>query len=199
MQASPALPGAAFRTAARAAPPAAADGLRERTTGGAAAPATWRTRLRTLLRLAYADPGSREHAHVAETLIALVIVSMAATLLEFDELVAARYHVPLLVLDTALTACFALDYALNIAHAKSRRAYLLGPWGLIDLLAIAPGVHWLLLPQVGKALHFLRFLRFLRVLKAAKDLRRRFELTEADVPASVALPYEVFLVAAVPA
>ena len=201
VQGSLAFPRLRARPGPAAAPPASHRERRPRDAGqkgnsrfGAAhaAAGTW-------LRRAYTDTSSPEHAHLAEALILTVIVSTTATVLEFDWGFADQYEGALFVLDAMVTACFVVDYALNLRNARSWRRYAFGPWGIIDLLAILPVAHWLLLPQLGKTLRFLRFLRFLRVLKAAKDLRRRFELTESDVPESVALPYEVFMVVAVPA
>ncbi|HET7770887.1 MAG TPA: ion transporter [Chloroflexota bacterium] len=201
MQGSLALPRLRARPQPAAAPPAS---RRERQPRDAARKGKGRlgeayAAARTWLRRAYADTTSPEHAQLAEALILTVIVSTTATVLEFDPWVAGQYDGALFALDTMVTACFMADYALNLRYARSWRRYAFGPWGIIDLLAILPVAHWLLVPQLGKTLRFLRFLRFLRVLKAAKDLRRRFELTQSDVPESVALSYEVFLVVAVPA
>lgn len=141
---------------------------------------TWRMRLSAWLRLAYTDLASAEHRILLEWIISLVIVSVVATVLEHDPVLEAKHHEVFNALEMAVLLFFVVDYALNIFFAPNRRKYILSFWGLVDLLAILPGV--LLVGNLSsvKIVRSIRFFRFLRVVKVAKEAQRRSQTIEED-------------------
>jgi voltage-gated potassium channel len=73
---------------------------------------------------------------------------------------------------------FTAEYAINVWVAPDRKAYVLGVWGIIDLLAVLPSL--VLALNVGSAeflgvMRVMRVLRILRVLKLAKVAAQCFQ------------------------
>ncbi len=75
--------------------------------------------------------------------------------------------------DIGITIFFALEFAIRIAVAPSRKGYLKEHW--LDLLAIIPVVRWLRFIRVLRVLRILRIARLLRVF----DTLDYFEITIA--------------------
>ncbi|MBI2899275.1 MAG: ion transporter [Planctomycetes bacterium] len=65
-----------------------------------------------------------------------------------------------------IVALFALEYAVGLLLADDRRAYVLNPWRILDLVCIAGAVASLL-PRVSDTLRSSPVLRLLRILRAA--------------------------------
>ncbi|MBI3969645.1 MAG: ion transporter [Chloroflexi bacterium] len=129
-------------------------------------------RWRTWMVQAYTQYGTRPAAQLADITSWLVFISLLAIVLEGVPGLAETYGSWFLFAETVVVLLFAIDYAANIILAKDRRAYLLGPWGIIDLLAIVP--FFLTFARIvgdagaARTLLALRALRVLRVLKLAK-------------------------------
>lgn len=94
-------------------------------------------------------------------IIAAVVLSLATipTLSNANREFLATFELILLI-------AFATEYALRVYAAPKRRAYILSPWGVIDLLACLP-----LLAIVAPQFASLRTLRLLRLLRVLKLLR----------------------------
>ncbi len=157
-------------------------------------PLHWYVRLGAWLRLAYTEPSSRERRVLMETIISLVIVSVVVTVLERDSQLAATYQSFFQATEAIVLAAFVIDFGLHLAYAPSRRAYLLSFWGLVDLLAIVPGLLLFVNLSELKALRGLRFIRFLRILKVTPELERRGQLPEGEGEASVFIDLQLALI-----
>ena len=72
----------------------------------------------------------------------------------------------LFVADVTLSLIFIVEYALRIATAENKRAYITSFYGIIDLIALLP-----ILTHAAASLRVLRLLRVLRVLRLLKVTR----------------------------
>ena len=105
-------------------------------------------------------------------MIALIILSV--TLMILETLPGLQHLAEVFAtLDTVLLLIFVVEYLLRIALAQRRREYVLGFYGIIDLLAILPGILPLLLPASAglrgiRVIRLVRVLRILRLLKLAR-------------------------------
>lgn len=129
-------------------------------------------RLRGWLVQAYTQHGTLPAAQLASATTWLVFLSLLVMVLEGDHVLSETYHTEFFIAETIITALFGIDYVANVVLQKNRRGYILGPWGIIDLLAILPFfitvAHITSDPGAARTLQALRALRVLRVLKLAK-------------------------------
>lgn len=136
---------------------------------------SWRARLHDLFE--DEDGLARGAGAVRATIAALIVVSIAGTMLDSVTSVHARWAGPLSVLETLVVLAFSVEYALRLwvcvedrgeryAHPLwGRLRYARTPMAVVDLLAVLPW--WLgLLTPISPVL--LRALRLLRLLKIAR-------------------------------
>lgn len=134
-------------------------------------------RLKAWLRVAYGEPGSKEHQVHLSGIIWLVIFSVVLTVLQQDVALDTEHEALFRAADAITLVAFSLDYALNIIYAPRKRAYIFSFAGAVDLLAILPSLLIFVDTTSVKFLRSLRFLRFLRVLQLVKALRH-YRLTD---------------------
>ena len=114
-------------------------------------------------------------------LIALILASVAAVVLESVAAVRARYGPALLAAEWAFTLLFTLEYALRLLVVRRPGRYAASFFGLVDLAAVAPGYVSLLVPgtQALLVVRLLRVLRVFRILKLTEYLHEGRTLGEA--------------------
>ncbi len=107
-----------------------------------------------------------------QTIIALVLLNITAVILESFDPVYAAYSVWFDGFEVFSIAFFSIEYVLRVwangarykdNPSRGRREYVLGFYGLVDLIAILPFYLQILIP--GMDLRILRVLRLLRLLK----------------------------------
>jgi voltage-gated potassium channel len=110
-------------------------------------------------------------------LIWLIILSVAAVLLESVRGVRDRYGAALYAAEWVFTVLFTAEYFLRLVSVRRPLAYAKSFFGIVDLLAIIPTYLSLIVPgsQYLLVVRILRLLRVFRVFKLAEHL------TEADV------------------
>src|SRR5215211_5450924 len=91
-----------------------------------------------------------------------IFVSVASMVLETVPWLSAGYQGWFDLVELIVLVVFTVEYAMNVWVAPDRKAYVLGPWGIIDLLAVLPSL--VLSLNVGSA-EFLSVLRVMRVLR----------------------------------
>jgi voltage-gated potassium channel len=101
------------------------------------------------------------------TLLILIIISIAAVMLESVASVHRRYGYELFVIEWVITIFFSLEYIGRILTVRKPLAYILSFMGIIDLLATVPGYIDLFFP----GLHFLLALRAVRLLRVFRILK----------------------------
>jgi voltage-gated potassium channel len=106
-----------------------------------------------------------------------IVLSVASVVLDSVPSVRAASGPTLRVVEWSFTALFTVEYALRVWSARDRRGYVLGFYGVVDLLALLPS-YLALLVGSGPYLVVLRALRLLRVFRVLKLVRY---LREASV------------------
>src|SRR5688572_5283058 len=91
-------------------------------------------------------------------LIGLILASVAAVVLESVAAVRARHGPALLAAEWAFTLLFTLEYVLRLLAVRRPARYAASFFGVVDLLAVAPGYLSLLVPGT-QALLVVRLLR----------------------------------------
>lgn len=122
--------------------------------------------------------GDRLSVVVDWLLICLILSNVAAVVAETVQPIGTRYRDAFRVFDVVSVAIFTVEYAARLwvctehlsavgqGRVEARLRYALGPFALIDLLAIAPFYLALFLPMID--LRVLRIFRLLRLLKLAR-------------------------------
>ncbi|NCV00613.1 MAG: ion transporter [Proteobacteria bacterium] len=97
-------------------------------------------------------------------------------------------HTIFVALEGVIAFLFAIDYVLNASYQKRSRDYLLGVWGIIDLIAILPFFVVLAnyvgmlgegeLPQWVVFIQGLRILRAIKLFRVVSDTRTENSLGE---------------------
>lgn len=136
-------------------------------------------------------------------LIAIILASTLAAMLETEESLGPAWHRGFAVAEIGFTAIFIVEYGLRIwsapAGPRSRLAYALSPSSLIDLAVIV----FSLIPFIGPDVMVLRLVRVARMLRLAKvgrfsralatlDRALRARATHLFVTLSMAIVFLIF-------
>ncbi len=106
-------------------------------------------------------------------LIIAILLSVMAVLIESVPSVGEEYSAMFRNFEWVITIVFTLEYLLRIYIAYDRKRYVMGFWGIVDLLSVLPayislivsGYHYLTLVRI------LRLLRIFRILKMIRFIR----------------------------
>lgn len=106
------------------------------------------------------------------SLLILILISVAALMLESVKEIHDRYGTELIYLDWLITILFTIEYILRIYAVKKPWKYIFSFYGIVDLLAILPTY---ISPFISHAsvlgnVRILRLFRVFRVLKLAPYL-----------------------------
>ncbi|WP_188904836.1 ion transporter [Deinococcus aerophilus] len=114
-------------------------------------------------------------------LIAAIVLSVLAVMLDSVSGFQRRYAAPLRDLEWALTVLFTAEYLLRLVSARHPAHYARSFFGVVDLLSILPAYLALLIPgaQVLLIVRVLRLLRIFRVLKLVRYLSEARVLSRA--------------------
>jgi len=105
-------------------------------------------------------------------LLLTIMASLVVVMLDSIDSVHSQYAGLLATLEWGFTALFAIEYALRISISAKPRKYIFSFYGLIDLLAILPGILALFYADAQYLLiiRVIRMLRIFRVLKLSPYL-----------------------------
>jgi len=105
-------------------------------------------------------------------LLATILVSIAAVMLESVAAVQARWGGGLAAAEWVITLLFTLEFAARLACVGRPLKYVFSFFGLVDLVSILPSYLALLIPggQTFAIVRTLRLLRVFRVLKMGRHL-----------------------------
>lgn len=100
-------------------------------------------------------------------LLAVIVVSIGAVMLESVASIKIRYGTTLAIIEWIVTIVFTLEYIARIIAVKKPWGYIFSFYGIIDLLATLPKYVGLLFPGSGVLLSIraIRLLRIFRILK----------------------------------
>jgi voltage-gated potassium channel len=127
--------------------------------------------LRSWLEEAFLAERSPRFIRVQRFVTFWILLSVTSMVLETVPWIAAVYQPWFDLVERIVLVIFTAEYAINVWVAPSRKAYVFGVWGIIDLLAVLPSL--ILALNVGSVeflavMRVMRVLRILRVLKLAK-------------------------------
>jgi voltage-gated potassium channel len=130
----------------------------------------WRERLRIIVFQSDTTPGRR----FDKILLLVILCSLVVAIIDSIEAVHRNYGDLLAYLEWGFTAIFAIEYAVRLYCSPQPLKYAFSFYGLIDLLAILPGI---LAIYYGDAQYLLivrvvRMLRIFRVLKLSPYLKQ---------------------------
>ena len=140
-----------------------------------------RQRIDGFLHDAFANEEHPAYLIQSNVIIMVILYSIGSILIESVEEIYRDYERFFKFTEVVVVAIFALEYAANVYVTKPWKKYVLGKWGIIDFLAVAPSIlSWISLPQLkvaqfGRILRILRFLRLVRLLKLAKGAKKDFK------------------------
>lgn len=103
-------------------------------------------------------------------LIACILLSVLAVMLDSVVSLNARYHTQFQALEWLFTLLFTIEYGLRLYSARSTRAYARSFFGVVDLLSILPTYAAFFFPG-AQSLIVVRVLRVLRVFRILKLVR----------------------------
>ncbi|MBB5352006.1 voltage-gated potassium channel [Haloferula luteola] len=103
-------------------------------------------------------------------LLGLILVSVAAVMVESIKEVRQAIGYPLWILEWIFTGIFTFEYVARLWASRRPWAYARSFYGVVDLLSILPSFIGLLLPG-GHALMIVRILRVLRIFRVLKMVR----------------------------
>ncbi|NMH29111.1 ion transporter [Flavobacterium silvaticum] len=114
-------------------------------------------------------------------LLALIVLSIVAVMLESVVPIKYRYGKELQIAEWIITAFFTLEYFGRLISVKKPVVYALSLYGIIDLLSVLPGYIDLIYPGAHflVALRAVRLLRIFRILKLVHFVGAGNQLVEA--------------------
>jgi len=129
-----------------------------------------RARWRERLYIVIFEADTRAGRAFDLALLAFILISILAVMLETVPAIAASYGDPLRAAEWFFTIAFTAEYVVRLACVRSPLRYAVSFFGIVDLLAILPSYLSLLLPGAQSLLviRSLRLLRVFRVLKLAR-------------------------------
>lgn len=130
--------------------------------------APWRARIHEVIF----EADTREGRAFDLALLALIVLSIAAVMLESVAAVRAGWGRALRAAEWGFTALFTAEYALRLVAVRRPLRYARSFFGVVDLLAVLPTYASLIVPGAQSLLviRSLRLLRVFRVLKLGRYL-----------------------------
>ena len=128
------------------------------------------TGLKGLVEDALLRPETRAYGLAVRTLLVAILGGVVVMALETVHPLVDDFHDLFFAIDMVLLAVFTLEYLGNLWVLPNKRKYILSPWGLVDLAAIAPTYIELLIGGAAGG-SFLRLLRTLRVMRTLRVLK----------------------------
>lgn len=117
------------------------------------------------------DPSTRKGRWIALTLLGLVYISVATLVIEMRfPAFASENATPIQIVQYIVLAIFTVELAVRIIFTQNRWKYLSSFYGIVDIVAVAPGLLGIVLPIPSES-SWIRTLRILRFARALKFIR----------------------------
>ena len=136
------------------------------------APQSWRERLYVIVFQADTPAGKR----FDELLLLTILASLAVVMLDSVAPIRQQYGTQLKLLEWVFTALFAIEYLTRLYCSPKPLRYAFSFYGLIDLLAVLPGI----LALIYADAQYLIIVRVLRMLRVFRVLKLTQYLTQAN-------------------
>ncbi|MFC1733467.1 ion transporter [candidate division KSB1 bacterium] len=133
------------------------------------------------LREGFANEQSMAYRIINDIVVILIFFSIGSIVMASMEDFYLKHQSFFDISEMIVVGLFTIEYAANIYVAENKLKYILGPWGIIDFLAIAPSylnvidLRAIKVFRVLRVLRFLRLMRMLRLLKLAKHVTKGHE------------------------
>lgn len=130
------------------------------------------------LRECFANEQSKAYRIINDIIVLLIFFSIGSIVAASMEDFYLKYQSFFDISEMIVVVIFTLEYIINIYVAENKLKYVLGPWGIIDFLAVAPSylniidLRAIKVFRVLRVLRFLRLMRMLRLLKLAKHVAK---------------------------
>jgi len=120
-------------------------------------------------------------------LLVVIVISVAAVLLESVAEFESRFGGFLRGLEIAVTVLFSIEYGLRLYVARRRLRYALSFFGLVDLLSLLPtfvSIVFTTAPTLSviRALRLLRVFRVLKVMRHVGEAHNLMQAIRASIP-----------------
>ena len=104
------------------------------------------------------------------SLIFLILISIVIVLLDSIPSVHSRFSLPMRITEWIITLLFSIEYLLRIYAVRKPVSYIFSFYGIIDLMAILPGLIVFIFPgaQSMLVIRAVRLLRVFRILKFSR-------------------------------
>lgn len=140
---------------------------------------------------AYLDDTDQETGGWVTGAIATLIVLSAVIFVVETYDISAPWRTVLTWVDWGILGLFGGEYLLRVWTAERRWAYVLSPYGLVDLVAICPFLLGFIDTRFVRLLRWLRILRLLRLLRDRAVVGR---LTAIDTLAVIRIVFTLFAI-----
>ncbi|MBU0727427.1 ion transporter, partial [Patescibacteria group bacterium] len=133
------------------------------------------------MREAFANEQSTLYRVVNDIIVLLIFFSIGSIVMASVEDFYLLHQSFFDISEMVVVGIFTVEYLANIYVAEDKLKYILGPWGVIDILAIVPSylniidLRAIKVFRVLRVLRFLRLMRMLRLLKLAKHVTKGHE------------------------
>jgi len=126
----------------------------------------WQNKMHEIIYEAYTPAGKLFDV----ILLVLILVSIAAVMLESVPFIDKKYGSILIVIEWIITVLFTLEYIARLLCIQKPVRYILSFYGIVDLLSILPSYLGLFVSSTH-SLTIIRTLRLLRVFRILKLVR----------------------------
>lgn len=120
---------------------------------------------------AFSNEETLAYRIVNDVIVFLIFFSIGSIVAASEETLYNNYKRFFDLSEKIVVGIFTIEYIANIYVAVSKRKYIFGPWGIIDLLAILPSYLNVIDLRAIKVLRILRILRFLRLMRMVRLLK----------------------------
>ncbi|MBN2096408.1 potassium channel family protein [Candidatus Peregrinibacteria bacterium] len=126
----------------------------------------------------FSNEQSTAYRIINDIIVILIFFSIGSIVAASMEEFYAKHQTFFDTSEMIVVVIFTIEYIANIYVAPKKTKYIFGPWGIIDILAIAPSylniidLRAIKVFRVLRVLRFLRLMRMLRLLKLAKHVTK---------------------------
>jgi voltage-gated potassium channel len=142
-------------------------------------------RIDHFIRECFSNEESTAYRITNDVIVFLIFYSIITIMLASMEEFYLQYKLFFDISEMIVVGIFTLEYACNIYVAKDKKKYILGPWGIIDIVAIIPSYFGFIDLRAVKVLRILRILRFLRLMRMIRLLKLAKGAVEASAHEAV--------------
>ena len=128
-------------------------------------------RIDHFIRECFSNEESIYYRIVNDIIVFMIFYSIITIMIASMEDIYLKYKLFFDISEMIVVGIFTIEYACNIYVAKDKKKYILGPWGIIDIVAIIPSYFGFIDLRAIKVLRILRILRFLRLMRMVRLLK----------------------------